>query len=264
MPGTDAREMSSRLMGFPPGCTFFCFMAMALPDRIAHVRETVAEACAKAGRDPDVVRLVAVTKGHPAATLREALEAGLCDLGENRIQEARTKLGEAREALENHPARIHLIGHLQRNKARDAVALFDWIQSVDSARLAATLSERAVAAADSGSVAGPVSVLVQVNAAREEAKHGFDPDGAVERALEIRDLPGLEVRGLMTMAPWTEDETVLRRTFEIARGLFERLRDHGGGRIDTLSMGMSNDYALAVEEGSTTIRLGTALFGSRN
>lgn len=233
----------------------------SLADRLARARETIAEACGRVGRDPAGVRLVAVTKGHPADTVRRAVEAGLEDLGENRVHEAAAKLAEAGPALAGRRPRIHLIGHLQRNKARDAVALFDWIQSVDSSRLAGALSERVSADPERG---GPLPVLVQVNAGREPQKHGFDPDSAIDRALEIRELPGLELRGIMTMAPWTDDETILRTTFGTARGLFERLRADGGDAIDTLSMGMSNDYALAVEEGATAVRLGTALFGPWN
>lgn len=247
-------------MGSGAGGTFVSFMAL-LDDRVARVRETIAEACRKVDRDPDAVRIVAVTKGHPAAVLRRALEAGLEDIGENRVQEALAKFGEAREAIERHRPRLHLIGHLQRNKVRDVLALFDWVQSVDSTRLARSLCDRAGNRPDP---ARSLCVLVQVNAARETRKHGFDPDEAVDRALEIAALPDLEVRGLMTMAPWTDDEAVLRRTFRTARRLFERIREQGAEGFDTLSMGMSNDFALAVEEGATMVRVGTVLFGPPN
>jgi hypothetical protein len=140
------------------------------------------------------------------------------------------------------------------------VTVFDWVQSVDSMRLARALSERVADRAEA------LPVLVEVNAGEERQKHGFDPDEAVERAAEIAELPGLSVRGLMSMAPWTEDPTVLRTTFRRARALFERMTEAPVGErgsIDTLSMGMSGDYPIAVEEGSTMLRLGTALFGSR-
>ncbi len=227
-----------------------------LDDRLSRVRETVADACARVDRDPRTVRLVAITKGHSAEVLRSALEHGLQDIGENRVGEAREKFGTLRGELDERSARRHMVGHLQRNKARDAVRLFDWIQSIDSLRLAREVSRRLDGDA--------LQALVQVNAAREERKHGFDPSEVVERALEIADLGGIEVRGLMTMAPWTDDEGVLRATFATARALFEELRRRApGARLDTLSMGMSSDYPVAIEEGATMIRLGTALFGER-
>lgn len=227
-------------------------------DRLARVREEVAAACDRAGRDPASVQILAITKGHPVQTLMRAAEAGL-DIGENRVAEAREKLEIARDALAGleRPVRLHMVGHLQRNKARDAVALFDWIDSVDSVRLAQEIAKRAKSRGE------PVPVLVQVNAAGEEQKHGFDPGAAPERAAEIGELEGLAVRGTMTMAPWTDDESVLREAFRTARRVHEAIRSTVGG-ADTLSMGMSNDYAIAVEEGATTVRLGTALFGPRN
>lgn len=230
-----------------------------LDDRLARVRDTIADACRKVGREPGEVRIVAVTKEHPAVVLTEALEAGLRDIGESRVQEALAKFGEVQDALRRHRPRRHLVGHLQRNKVRDALALFDWIQSVDSPRLARTLSDRA----DDGE---PPCVLVQVNAARERGKHGFDPEQATDRTLEMLEMPGIRVRGLMAIAPWTEDETILRRTFRTVRRIFVRAREQGADSttFDTLSMGMTSDYPVAIEEGATMIRLGTALFGPRH
>lgn len=229
-----------------------------LKDRLAHVTETIAGSCARVGRDPGSVRLVAITKGHPATTVRRALEAGLDEIGENRVREALEKFGEARDALEAYRPVRHLVGPLQRNKVGDAVALFDWIQSVDSLRIARALSSRRTDGP-------PLPVLVEVNVARDPGRHGFAPEETVERALEVAALPGLQLRGMMAMAPWTDDETALRDAFRRTRELFEAARSAGGGdgAIDTLSMGMSNDYAIAVEEGSTMLRLGTALFGPR-
>jgi pyridoxal phosphate enzyme (YggS family) len=183
-----------------------------------------------------------------------ALDAGLADVGENRVQEARVKFQAAGAGLAG--ARRHMVGHLQRNKVRDALDLFDWIHSVDSVRLANEISR-------SAELEKPVDVLVEVNASGEERKHGFTVEEADVRVHEIASLPGLRVRGFMTMAPWTDDEAVLRRTFRTARRLFDAVNDRGTPSLDTLSMGMSNDYPLAVEEGATMLRLGTALFGHR-
>lgn len=219
----------------------------------------MAEACARIGRDPAEIRIVAITKGHPASALTAALDAGIRDVGENRVDEAVEKFSQAAEPLERHGVTRHMVGHLQRNKVGRAVAVFDWFQSVDSLRLARALSGRAEEAGRA------LPILVEVNAGGEEQKHGFRPAEAVDRAAEIAELPGLSLRGLMTMAPWTDEPPVLRSTFRRARAVFERMSGLAteGAPIDTLSMGMSGDYPIAVEEGSTMLRLGTVLFGSR-
>lgn len=226
-------------------------------ERRRTVEERVADACARSGRDPRGIRIVAVTKGHPAETVVAALEAGFREIGENRVGEATAKFLQVSKSLEEHGAVRHMVGHLQRNKARDALESFDWIQSVDSMRLARALSRRL----EGGDASFPV--LVEVNAGGEAQKHGFTPEAAVERAHEIAELPGLALRGIMTMAPLTDDEAVLRATFRRAREIHESLRRVGGTAPDTLSMGMSGDYPVAIEEGATMIRLGTALFGPR-
>ncbi len=216
------------------------------------VRGRIAQAAERAGRDPAEVGIVAVTKGHPLATVREAAGWGLLDLGENRVQEALEKQAAWPEA----PVRWHLIGHLQRNKAKLAVGRFALIHSVDSARLADELER--VAAGQGLTQA----VLVQVNVAREPQKDGVSPEEAEALVAHIAALPHLRLEGLMTMAPLTDDEAVVRGTF---RGL-ARLRDDLGTRVSglgTLSMGMSGDFEIAVEEGATLLRLGTILFGER-
>jgi pyridoxal phosphate enzyme (YggS family) len=226
-------------------------------DRLAAARDAISAACLETGREAAVIRIVGVTKGHSAGIVRAAIRAGLTDIGENRVHEALAKLvpGVRGEAGPN--VRWHMVGHLQRNKVRDALTVFDWVQSLDSRRLARSISERAP------KDARPVQVLVQVNAGGEERKHGFDPAEAVEAALEIAALPGLELRGVMAMAPWTDDERVVRGAFALARRVFEDLVGRSEGRPDTLSMGMSGDYRWAVEEGATMVRLGTVLFGER-
>jgi pyridoxal phosphate enzyme (YggS family) len=226
-------------------------------DRLAAARDAISAACLETGREAAVIRIVGVTKGHSAGIVRAAIRAGLTDIGENRVHEALAKLvpGVRGEAGPN--VRWHMVGHLQRNKVRDALTVFDWVQSLDSRRLARSISERAP------KDARPVQVLVQVNAGGEERKHGFDPAEAVEAALEIAALPGLELRGVMAMAPWTDDERVVRGAFALVRRVFEDLVGRSEGRPDTLSMGMSADYRWAVEEGATMVRLGTVLFGER-
>ncbi len=225
-------------------------------DRLATVRGAIAEACERAGRGPCNVRIVAITKGHSAAILKTAVDLGLTDIGENRVHEALGKFNEAKDALSAAGIKRHMVGHLQRNKVRDAIALFDWIQSVDSIRLARAISTRAKGRS--------VSALVQVNVAGETQKYGFEPEIAVESALEIAELDGIRVRGLMTMAPWTEDTAVIRKAFRNLRRLFEMLQTQSTReKPDTLSMGMTNDYEIAVEQGATMVRLGTVLFGPR-
>lgn len=225
-------------------------------DRLAGVRERIAAAARRGGRDPARVEVLPVTKGHPAAVLREVIEAGLAAIGESRVGEAEEKralLGGA------GGLRWHMIGHLQRNKAARAMGLFDAIESVDSLRLARKLDREAEKAGRA-----VVPVLVQVNASGEASKSGLPVEEATAAIGEICRLPRLGVEGLMTMAPLTDDERTLRRTFRRTRELAARCADEVegfGGRV--LSMGMSNDYEIAVEEGSTRVRLGTALFGER-
>ena len=190
--------------------------------------------------------------------VRAARTAGLQRCGENRVTELEEKVGEVGRAS----VEWHLIGHLQRNKVRRALPLFDLIHSIDSERLAQELSAEATRAG------GTVRGLVQVNVSGEESKGGFNASDSVAALVEpiqrVADLAGLEVVGLMTMAPFTDEETVLRRTFSRARQLFEHCsRDVRGFEARYLSMGMSNDFEVAVEEGSTMVRLGTILFGER-
>ena len=225
-----------------------------LEETLPAVRDRIARALDRAGRGGEV-RVIAVTKGHPPAAAAAAVRAGLTALGENRVQELATKV----ESVGRGAAEWHLIGHLQRNKARQAVDLFDLIHSVDSPRLARTL-------ASEGRRAGrPVRGLVQVNVSGEETKGGFEGEEAIEAIGALGGMEGLEIHGLMTRAPWTEDEAVLRRTFEAVRTLLEECRRQvpDALRGAELSMGMSNDFEIAVEEGATMVRLGTILFGER-
>ena len=213
---------------------------------VARVQERIARAAMRAGRAPEEVLLVGVSKSVDVERIRRALAAGLPALGENRVQEAREKIG----AL-GRPVPWHMVGHLQTNKARAAVLLFDLIHSVDRLELARELDRRAAA------VGKGAEVLVQVNLAGEATKGGFAPD-ALKSALEaLAGLSAIRVRGLMTIPPPVEHG-------EQARGWFRRLRelrDEAG--LQHLSMGMSDDFEVAVEEGATMVRVGTAIFGPR-
>jgi pyridoxal phosphate enzyme (YggS family) len=221
--------------------------------RLAECRERIDAARERSGRDQRVI-LVAVTKTHPPEVLEAARDAGLEDVGENRVGELEEKVG----ALGREAFRWHLVGHLQRNKAARALDRFDLLHSLDSLRLARTLS------AEAAGREALVRVLVQVNTSGEASKYGLDPEEALKVLEQICALPGLAVEGLMTMAPYTDDQAVLRRTFRAARDLWELASGQVEGfRPLHLSMGMSNDYEIAVEEGSTLVRLGTALFGER-
>lgn len=225
-----------------------------LQANVDRVRAEVRVAAERSGRSPDDVTLVAVTKGHPFEVVETALAAGLRDLGENRVE----FLVERAARVAEPDCRWHMVGRLQRRQAPELHGVAHLVHSVDSLRLAERLSHTA----PEGHL--PLRVLVQVNTSGEEAKTGFPPEEAMEGMARILELPGLAVEGLMTMAPFTDRETVVRRTFVGLRELAESLRGElPEYRGRELSMGMSNDYQVAVEEGSTMIRLGTALFGER-
>ena len=215
----------------------------------------MAAACVRAGREPEAAELVAISKTVPVERLRLALAAGHETLGENRVQEAAAKVPLLASAS------WHLVGHLQRNKAGKAVELFDAIESVDSSALAQRL-DRLVG--ERGSRAGgPLPIYLQVNVDADPAKAGFSPQ-ALEHELEaILDLPNLEVRGLMTVGLLTSGGEAARPTFVRLRQLSERLRAADGRLGPGLSMGMTDDYEVAIEEGSTLVRVGRALFGER-
>ena len=221
----------------------------ALPERLAQVRAEIARQ-QNAGGWTHPVTIVAVTKGFGPDAVTAALAAGLVDIGENRVQEAVDKMDRVTAA----GVRWHLIGHLQRNKAKLVPGRFALVQSVDSLELATELHKRASA---------PLRVLLQVNVAREPQKSGCTPEDAPGLARQIAGLGQLQLEGLMTIAPFTDDEDVQRRTFRSLRDLRDTIKKEEGVWLPTLSMGMSADYATAVAEGATVIRLGTVLFGPR-
>lgn len=223
----------------------------ALPERVAQVRAEIARRQA-AGGWTHPVTIVAVTKGFGLDAVRAALDAGLADIGENRVQEALEKMAGAGPPLAG--ARWHLIGHLQRNKAKLVPGRFVLVHSVDSLELAEELDRRA---------RDPVRVLLQVNVAREPQKSGCAPQEAPALARQVAALSHLRLEGLMTLAPFTDDVGVQRRTFRDLRALRDAIKKEEDLWLPTLSMGMSADYGTAVEEGATVIRLGTVLFGPR-
>jgi len=218
--------------------------ATTIAERVAHVRQRVERAAERAGRSPADVTIVAVSKGFPPSAIDEAIVAGIADIGENRVQEAAAKIA----ALRGLPVAWHLVGHLQTNKAKTALELFDIIHSVDSLHLAKVLSHRAQR---------PLPVLLEVNAAGEASKFGFPPNEVAAAAKSIARLPHLDLRGLMTVPPFVSEPETVRPIFRELR----RLRDALGLR--ELSMGMTDDFEVAIEEGATLVRIGRAIFGER-
>ncbi len=220
---------------------------------LLEVRERVSRAAARAGRRPEEIRIMAVTKSFPERVVRLAWEAGQRLFGENRVQEAEAKYARLRD-LE-----LHLIGHLQRNKARKAAELFAGVHSIDKIETAQAL-ESACSALDR-----TMEVLLELNTSGEATKFGFEGEEALRACVEpILALPHLRLRGLMTVGPLTTELDRIRAAFRSLSGLFRRLQaEYPQSKLDTLSMGMSGDFETAVEEGSTLLRLGTALFGPR-
>lgn len=241
-----------------------------LADRLNELRDRVAAACGKAKRDPAEVTLIAVTKSAGPEQIRELLGLGVADLGENRVQQLQQRAAQLNEYLarrqkggeaDGMPARIrwHMIGHLQRNKVKALLPVVNVIHSVDSLRLAEELD---AAAAKLGR---RQPVLMQVNASEESQKSGVAVGAAVHLAEQVDSMPNLQIVGLMTMAEHTDEPAVIQRAFARTRELFEEMKWHkiGGASMRHLSMGMSHDYELAIAEGATMIRVGSALFGGK-
>jgi len=217
---------------------------MDLSERWEAVRERIVRAAQHAGRKPEEITLLAVTKVFPVETLLEAYSLGMREFGENYVQEFERKFPQAVACKD---ARFHLIGHLQSNKARKAAEMFQVVQTVDSAKLAKRLGE----------FGAPLEVMIEVKLSEEESKHGTAPEELSLIIEAIAGEPSLRLSGLMTMPPWSDDAEVARPYFRRLRGLAE---ERG---LTQLSMGMSHDLEVAIEEGSTMVRVGTALFGPR-
>src|SRR5256886_17070099 len=225
----------------------------SIAENLARVREQIARAAAKAGSVDDGIGWVAITKTHPAEKVREAIEAGQTLFGESRVQEARAKIRELPSNLH-----WHFVGHLQKNKIRHALPLFEMIHSVDSLALAQEMNR---IAEEEGM---RPRVLLEINVAGEGSKFGFAPDKLREQMEALLALPRLSVLGLMTIPPLGEEPEASRKYFVQLRELRDRLQTEFRVDLAQLSMGMTQDYAVAVEEGATLVRVGTAIFGERS
>ena len=229
-------------------------MQETIKNNILQIRERIAAAALRAGRSPEDITLIAVSKTHPAEAVDAAAACGILDFGENKVQELVSK-----QPLVKAPVRWHLIGHLQTNKVRQVVGKTVLIHSMDSLHLAQEIDKRSAAA-------GIVSdILVQVNAAEEESKFGAGLAEAEELVLQVAEsFKNIRIRGLMEIAPYAEDPEDIRIYFRQVAQLYEKLKCAGLAAFDTLSMGMSHDFETAIEEGATHIRVGTAIFGKRD
>jgi hypothetical protein len=219
----------------------------------------VASACLRAGRAPAEVTLVAVSKTVSPIRIRAAMEAGIRVFGENRVQEAETKIAELREVANKYQVEWHLIGHLQSNKARRAVELFDAVHSVDSLKLAERLDRLAE------EISKRLPVFIEVNLGGESSKAGVEPKAVLSLIEQMSALPALEIKGLMAVPPYLEDAEGVRPFFRRLRELRDEAQrlELAGEQFCELSMGMSHDFEIAIEEGATFVRLGTAIFGAR-
>jgi PLP dependent protein len=225
---------------------------MSVAENLDSIQQRIRAACERAGRAADSVTLLAVTKGQSPDAVSEAGRLGLTHFGENKIQEAKAKI-----PLCSGKLRWHFIGHLQTNKCREAVEFFEMIQSVDSLHVAQEISKRA----DLDGKTMPI--LLEVNLAGEASKFGYRPEALIAELNQINSLPRLEVHGLMTVPPWTSNAENVRPVFRQLRELKERAEQVLGAPLPQLSMGMSGDFEVAIEEGATIVRIGTALFGPR-
>jgi PLP dependent protein len=225
---------------------------MDLATNLAKVQQRIAAACVRSERDPHSVTLLAVTKGQPPETVSQAASLGLNLFGENKVQEAKAKIPLCPGHL-----RWHMIGHLQTNKCREAVGIFQMIQGVDSLHVAAEINRRAEQASRT------VPILLEVNIVGEGSKFGYAPDRLLADLSAINALPRLEIHGLMTIPPWSPLPEKVRPVFQRLRDLKTECEQLLGAPLPQLSMGMSGDFEVAIEEGATIVRIGTALFGER-
>ena len=243
---------TSNAKAFPLALAPDTFCGMDLAANLQRVQQSMHEASGRAGRDPSSVKLLAVTKTHPPEVVRQAAELGLTLFGENKVQEAKAKI-----PLSPNRLHWHMIGHLQTNKCRDAVELFDMIQGVDSLHLAEELSKRAEQASKT------MPILLEVNIVGEASKFGYKPAQLLADLSALNGLPRLEIHGLMTIPPWSPLSERARPAFRTLRELKTECEQVLGAPLPELSMGMTGDFEVAIEEGATIVRIGTALFGER-
>lgn len=223
----------------------------AIAENLKCVQDRIARAAQRSGRPADAVKLIVVTKTWPADIVQQIVDAGTGILGESRVQEAQHKITEVTGTVS-----WHLIGHLQRNKVKQALPLFDLIHSVDTLRLAKEISRWAVRRNT------PVRVLVQVNTSGEASKFGVSPNAALDLVEQVDDLQGVSVAGLMTIGAFSPDPETVRPNFVLLRQVRDRIASHKP-HVSALSMGMTGDFEVAIEEGATMVRVGTAIFGQR-
>ena len=228
---------------------------MGVADSLAQVRRRLEEASRRSGRRPDEIQLVAISKTVDVPLMREAIAVGVPALGENRVQEALSKWPQIQDKMLARGCQFHLVGHLQRNKAKIAVQIFDLIHSLDSERLAEELDRRAA------EIGKKQRILIEVNTSGEETKFGVQPEKTKQLVEMVLGCPNLKLEGLMTVGPLYGGSVGARQSFQMLR----RLRDQiGADLLPELSMGMTSDFEEAIEEGATLIRVGTAIFGPRN
>ena len=226
----------------------------SIHENLSQIQDRIAAAAARVGRDPTSIDLVAVSKTKPVSLIVEAINAGVTDIGENRVQEAQSKHPQI-----DQPVKWHLVGHLQRNKVKQALQIFDLIHSVDSPRLLAEIDRR------SAELNRTTDVLIQVNTSAEPSKYGLDPDQTLDFIENAHPYPHVRITGLMTIGAFLPDPEAVRPMFVLLRQLQEKIiaQRFPNVEMDNLSMGMTNDFEVAIEEGANLIRVGTAIFGER-
>ena len=227
---------------------------MPIRENVQFARNKIAEACRRSGRESEEIELVAITKTVDVEQINEAIEAGIRVVGENRVQEAWRKFQEVGEKVH-----WHMVGHLQTNKVKRVLQFADMIHSVDSVYLAREIQTQAK------KLDRTIEILIQVNTSGEESKFGLEPEATIGAIEEVSTLPNLKIKGLMTIGAFLPNPEDVRPCFKLLRDLKDRVNERGitSVEIGTLSMGMTNDYEIAIEEGSTMVRVGTAIFGER-
>jgi len=226
---------------------------MSIIENYNIIREKISGIAESAGRDPDEIKIIAVSKTFPADIIQKAIESGITVFGENKVQEAKNKI----DFLKGNFS-FQMIGHLQSNKAKDAVKLFDIIHSIDKESTALKINNEAE------KINKIQSVLIQVNSSGETSKSGIEPEKTLNLLEKIAELKNMDILGLMTMAPFTDNNKIIQNCFKITKNLLDEINSKLNLNLSELSMGMSSDYRIAIEEGATMLRIGTAIFGNRN